>query len=220
VYDAFGGNGDDCYGHGTHVSGTVGGRTFGVAKGVLLRGVKVLDCSGVGSYSGIVAAVDWVTRYHINPAVANMSLGGPASAAVNTAVTNLVNSGVFVAVAAGNSADDACKYSPASAPAVFTTAASDYSDSRAYFSNWGTCVDAYAPGDWILSASIDYPGTEHMSGTSMASPHVAGVAALLKQRFGYSPSGITTWLKSNATVNVIFGNPAGTPNRMLYKGAL
>jgi subtilisin family serine protease len=221
VYDAFGGNGNDCNGHGTHVSGTVGGKTYGVAKGVLLRGVRVLDCTGYGSYSDIIAALDWVIRNHLNPAVANMSLGGPKSAAVNTAVANLINSGVFVSVAAGNDfGADACNYSPASTPAAFTTAASTWFDLSAIFTNGGPCVDAYAPGERIKSAWIGST-TNTIDGTSMASPHVAGVAALVKQRFPtYSPAQITSWIKTNATANVIYNPLPNTPNRVLYKGTL
>jgi subtilisin family serine protease len=152
VYDAFGGNGQDCNGHGTHVAGTVGGATYGVAKSSLLRGVRVLNCSGSGSTSGIVAAVDWVRGNAIRPAVANLSLGGGYSSALNTAVSNLHNSGVFTAVAAGNESQNACNVSPASAATVYTTAASDRNDYRASFSNYGSCVDGYAPGVAIKSA--------------------------------------------------------------------
>ncbi len=220
VYDAFGGNGADCNGHGTHVGGTVAGKTYGVAKSAYLRGVKVLDCNGSGSTSGIIAAVDWVRQNRINPAVANLSLGGGYSSSLNTAVNNLANSGVFVAVAAGNSNADACNYSPASAVYAFTTAASDKSDYKASFSNYGTCVDAYAPGANIKSAWIG-SGVNTISGTSMASPHVAGVAALYKHKYGdVSSSEITSWLKNNATLDHIKSNPSGTPNRLLYKSGL
>ena len=220
VYDAFGGNGSDCNGHGTHVGGTVGGSTYGVAKGAYLRGVRVLDCAGSGSYSGIIAGVDWVRNNRINPAVANMSLGGGYSSSLNTAVTNLANSGVFVAVAAGNSNANACNYSPASAGAAYTVAASDRTDTKASFSNYGSCVDGYAPGAGIKSAWLS-SGTNTISGTSMASPHVAGVAALYKATYGdASSSTITSWLNSNATTGVIKSNPTGTPNRLLYKGSL
>lgn len=220
VYDAFGGNGSDCNGHGTHVGGTVGGKTYGVAKKAYLRGVRVLDCNGSGSTSGIIAAVDWIRKNRINPAVANMSLGGGYSSSLNTAVNNLAKSGVFVAVAAGNSKADACNYSPASASYAFTTAASDKSDYKASFSNYGTCVDAYAPGVNIKSAWIS-GGVQTISGTSMASPHVAGVAALYKHKYGnVSSSEITSWLKNNATRDHIKSNPSGTPNRLLYKSGL
>ena len=220
VYDAFGGNGSDCNGHGTHVGGTVGGSTYGVAKGAYLRGVRVLDCAGSGSYSGIIAGVDWVRNNRINPAVANMSLGGGYSSSLNTAVTNLANSGVFVAVAAGNSNANACNYSPASAGAAYTVAASDRTDTKASFSNYGSCVDGYAPGAGIKSAWIS-SGTNTISGTSMASPHVAGVAALYKATYGNaSSSTIASWINSNATAGVIKSNPTGTPNRLLFKSGL
>jgi subtilisin family serine protease len=220
VYDAFGGTGADCNGHGTHVAGTIGSTTYGVAKQVQLRGVRVLDCNGSGSTSGIVAAVDWVRLNRTNPAVANLSLGGGLSTAVNTAVTNLASSGVFVAVAAGNSNANACSYSPASAPAVFTTAASEKTDARRTSSNHGSCVDGYAPGGSITSTWIG-SGTNTISGSSMASPHVAGVAALYKATYGNAATAtIDSWIKTNATQNVITGNPAGTPNRLLYKAAL
>jgi subtilisin family serine protease len=220
VYDAFGGNGNDCNGHGTHVAGTVGGKTYGVAKKVYIRGVRVLDCSGSGSTSGIIAAVDWVRTNRINPAVANMSLGGGYSSTLNTAVNNLSSSGVFVAVAAGNSNADACNYSPASASAAYTTAASTSSDYKASYSNYGSCVDSYAPGSSIRSAWIGSGTTETntISGTSMASPHVAGVSALIKHRYGdISSSSVTSYLNNAATTGVIQGNPSGTVNRLLYK---
>jgi subtilisin family serine protease len=220
VYDAFGGTGADCNGHGTHVAGTIGSTTYGVAKSAYLRGLRVMDCNGSGSTSGIIAAIDWVRTNHVKPAVANLSIGGSYSATMNTAVTNLSNAGVFVAVAAGNSNSDACSYSPASAAAVFTTASSERTDARRSTSNYGSCVDGYAPGGSITSTWIG-GGTNTISGSSMASPHVAGVAALYKHTYGdASSSTIDTWIKNNATANVISGNPAGTPNRLLYKAAL
>jgi subtilisin family serine protease len=220
AYDAIGGNGIDCNGHGTHVAGTIGSTTYGVAKQARLRGVRVLNCSGSGSTSGIIAGVDWVRLNRVNPAVANLSLGGSLNTSLNTAVTNLSNSGVFVAVAAGNSNADACNYSPASATAVFTTASSEKTDARRTSSNYGSCVDGYAPGGSITSTWIG-GGTNTISGSSMASPHVAGVAVLYKAAYGNAASStIDTWIKNNATVGVITGNPSGTPNRLLYKAAL
>jgi subtilisin family serine protease len=220
VYDAFGGSGADCQGHGTHVGGTIAGATYGVAKGAYVRGVKVLDCSGSGSTSGIIGAVDWVRKNAIKPAVANMSLGGGYSSALNTAVTNLANSGVFVAVAAGNEGQNACNVSPASASGTYTVAAADKTDTRASFSNYGSCVDGYAPGVAIKSAWIN-SSTNTISGTSMASPHVAGVATLYKARYGDTASStIVSWINSNATSNVIKSNPTGTPNRLLNTGGL
>ncbi len=221
VYNAVAGEtGSDCNGHGTHVAGTVGSKTYGVAKKVNLRGVKVLNCSGSGATSGIIAAVDWVRLNRTNPAVANLSLGGGFSSSLNTAVTNLSNSGVFVAVAAGTSNANACNYSPASAAAVFTTASSERTDAKRSTSNWGSCVDGYAPGGSITSTWIG-SGTNTISGSSMASPHVAGVAALYKATYGNAASStIDGWIKNNATQGVITGNPTGTPNRLLYKAGL
>ena len=220
VYDALGGNGQDCNGHGTHVAGTVGGSTYGVAKGVQLRGVRVLGCDGSGSTSGIICALNWVRANAAKPAVANMSLGGGYSSSLNTAATNLANSGVFLAVAAGNESQDACNVSPASAPGTYTVAASDRNDTRAYFSNYGGCVDGYAPGVDIKSAWLS-GGTNIISGTSMASPHVAGVGALYKGANGDAASStIVNWVSTNATPNVIGANVGGTPNRLLYKAGL
>ena len=220
VYDALGGNGADCNGHGTHVAGTIGGATYGVAKAVRLRGVRVLNCSGSGSTSGIISALNWLASNHSSPAVANMSLGGGRSTALNTAATNLINSGVYLAVAAGNESQNACNVSPASTTAAYTTAASDRNDARASFSNYGSCVDGYAPGvgiksDWYTG------GTNTISGTSMATPHVTGVAALYKAgNPSASAATVTSWINSNATANAITGNVSGTPNRLLYKAGL
>jgi len=217
MYDAFGGNGQDCHGHGTHVAGTIGGNVYGVAKRAFLRGVRVLGCNGKGTMSGIIAGVEWVANNHIKPAVANMSLGTSRSATLNAAVERLAESGVFVAVSAGNSNAPACNQSPASATKVFSTAASDKTDKRASWSNHGACVTAYAPGvgvksDWIGSIT----GTA--SGTSMASPHVAGTAALYKAVHGDVPwDTIKADLVQWATRNKILDNPSGTPNVLLYQ---
>jgi subtilisin family serine protease len=218
VFDAFGGSGADCNGHGTHVSGTIGGSTYGVAKSALLRGVRVLDCNGSGSNSGVIAGVDWVTNNHINPAVANMSLGGGASSALDTAVNNLANSGVPIAVAAGNSNADACGSSPARAANAITTGSTTTSDARSSFSNFGTCLDIFAPGSGILSSySTSDTATATLSGTSMASPHVAGVAALYKQ-FNPGASATTTRnaIVNGSTTGVLTGIGTGSPNRLLY----
>jgi subtilisin family serine protease len=212
-YDAFGGNGQDCNGHGTAVAAIIGGATYGVAKGVRLVSVRVLDCNGSGTVSGIIAGVDWVRLNHVDPAVANMSLSGALSSALNTAVTNLANAGVFVAVQAGDSNQAACNHSPASAAAAVTVAASTITDARLGYGNFGSCVDLYAPGANIPSVG----GT--FSGTGFATPHVTGAAAIYKSgNPAASTSTVATWLKGNATANVITGNPVGTPNLLLYIG--
>jgi len=189
-YDAVdGGSADDCNGHGTHVAGTVGGNLHGVAKGVRLVGVRVLDCAGSGTNAGVIAGIDWVTADHAAgaPAVANMSLGGGASTAVDSAVQRSIADGVTYAVAAGNGnargvPQDACAGSPSRVPAALTVGATDRTDAPASFSNYGACVDLFAPGvgitsDWYTSTTA----TSTISGTSMATPHVAGVAALYLQ---------------------------------------
>jgi subtilisin family serine protease len=220
AYDALGGNGIDCHGHGTHVAGTIGGTTWGVAKQVQLRGVRVLGCTGSGSTSGIINALNWVRTNAVRPAVANMSLGGGRSTSLNSAANSLASSGVFLAVAAGNESQNACNVSPASAASAYTTAASDRTDLRASFSNYGSCVDGYAPGVAIKSAWLG-TGTRTISGTSMATPHVAGVGALYKSRFGDASSAtISSWINTSATAGVIRSNPSGTPNRLLYTNGL
>ena len=218
VFDAFGGNGQDCNGHGTHVAGTVGGSTYGVAKSSMPRGVRVLNCSGSGSTSGVISGVDWVRLNHIAPAVANMSLGGGASSALDTAVNNLHNANVTIAVTAGNSNTDACTQSPARAANAITTGSTTTSDARSSFSKFGTCVDIFAPGSGILSAWFtSTTATATLSGTSMASPHVAGAAALYKQA---NPSASSTTIRNalvnNATSGVLTGIGSGSPNRLLY----
>jgi subtilisin family serine protease len=220
VFDAYGATGEDCNGHGTHVSGTIGAATYGVAKGVSLHGVRVLSCAGLGLNSDVLAGVDWVTANHVNPAVANMSLGGAKSPALDQAVTSLSNSGVFLAVAAGNDNVDACTESPSGAPNVFTVAASTKTDAKASYSNWGTCVEIYAPGSAIVSTYLGGT-TMSLSGTSMATPHVVGVAALYKATNGDQPSTtVSNWIITNSTAGVITGNVSGTPNRLLFKGTL
>lgn len=216
AFDALGGTGLDCNGHGTHVAGTIGGTTYGVAKSAALRGVRVLDCGGAGSVSATIAGVDWVRAHHVKPAVANLSLSGGYSPALNAAVQSLSGAGVFVSVSAGNAAADACAGSPASASGVYAVAASDRSDAAASFSNHGACVDAYAPGVDIRSA---WPGggSRDLSGTSMAAPHVAGVVAIYKGDHGdASQATLTSWLNLRASKNVITSIPAGTPNRLLF----
>ena len=219
-----GGTASDCNGHGTHVAGTVGGATYGVAKAVALVAVRVLDCSGSGLYSQVIAGVDWVTQQKLaNPAlpmVANMSLGGPVSSALNASVANAITAGVVFAVAAGNDSTAACNASPASAPAALTVAATTISDARAGYSNIGTCVDLFAPGSSITS---DYytsnTATATGSRTSMASPHVAGAAALyLELNATASPSTVASALLNNATPNVVANPGTGSPNRLLNTG--
>jgi subtilisin family serine protease len=218
VFDAFGGSGADCNGHGTHVAGTIGGTTYGVAKGSLPRGVRVLDCNGSGSNSGVISGVDFVRLNFIAPAVANMSLGGGASSALDTAVNNLSNAGVPIAVAAGNSNANACNSSPARAANAITVGSTTTTDARSSFSNFGTCLDLFAPGSGILSSWFSSnTATATLSGTSMASPHVAGVAALYKQA---NPSASATTVRNaivnGATTNVVTNPGTGSPNRLLY----
>jgi subtilisin family serine protease len=224
-YDSVdGGSADDCHGHGTHVAGTVGGSTYGVAKGVSLVAVRVLNCSGSGTTSGVIAGVDWVTENHTsaNPAVANMSLGGGASSALDTAVANSIEDGVSYAVAAGNGnqggrAQDACKYSPARVAAAMTVSATDSTDKKASWANYGTCVDLFAPGVSITSAwYTSNSATNTISGTSMATPHVAGVAALYLQGSPSAPPAtVRNALWSNATTGVVTSSKTTDP-RLLF----
>ena len=211
---------DDCQGHGTHVAGTVGGAAYGVAKDVKLVSVRVLDCNGSGSYSQIIAGVDWVTRNAVKPAVANMSLGGSASAALDDAVQRSINSGVTYVLAAGNDNKDACASSPARLPAGITVGASDSNDARASFSNYGSCLDIFAPGARILSAARSGDtATATMSGTSMAAPHVAGAAALvLGTNPQATPQQVRDALVGTATTGKVTG-ANGSANRLLYTGA-
>jgi subtilisin family serine protease len=211
---------DDCNGHGTHVAGTIGGATYGVAPDVRLVGVKVLDCKGTGSYSAIIAGVDWVTAHAARPAVANMSLGGSASKALDDAVTRSIASGVTYAVAAGNDHRDACKQSPARTPDAITVGATGADDTRASFSNYGSCLDVFAPGARIRSASNGSDtATKQMSGTSMASPHVAGAAALLLAAHPtWRPSQVRDELVGRATTGVVRDAGPASPDRLLFVG--
>jgi subtilisin family serine protease len=208
----------DCNGHGTHVAGTIGGSRFGVAKGVSLVAVRVLNCSGSGTVAGVVAGVNWVTSNAVHPAVANMSLGGGASTTLDNAVRSSVASGVTYAIAAGNSNANACNSSPARVATALTVGATTSTDARASFSNFGSCVDIFAPGvsitsDWFSSTTA----TNTISGTSMATPHVAGAAALvLANNPGFSAAQVASALTTAATPNVV-GNPgSGSPNRLLF----
>jgi subtilisin family serine protease len=212
---------NDCNGHGTHVAGTIGGATYGVAKDVRIVGVRVLDCKGSGAYSQIIAGIDWVTANAVKPAVANMSLGGPASATLDAAVKRSIASGVTYAVAAGNDNAKACTQSPARTPAAITVGATDNSDARASFSNYGSCLDIFAPGVRITSSSrTSDTGTAMMSGTSMASPHVAGAAALVLGAWPtLTPAKVRDYLVAQATAKVTHAG-AGSPNRLLYVGGL
>ena len=223
-YDAVdGGSADDCNGHGTHVAGSVGGTTYGIAKGVRLIGVRVLDCQGSGTNSGVIAGIDWVTANHVKPAVANMSLGGGASTALDDAVRRSIAAGVAYSVAAGNGnwlgfAQDACKTSPARVTEALTIGATDKTDTKASWSNYGTCLDLFAPGVGITSAwHTGASATNTISGTSMAAPHVAGVAALYLQGTpGASPSQVASALVGNATTGVVKSAGRGSPNRLLF----
>ncbi len=211
---------NDCHGHGTHVAGTVGGTTHGVAKGVTLRPVRVLDCNGSGSNSGVIAGVDWVTAQHVAgaPAVANMSLGGGVSSALDTAVNNSIADGVTYAVAAGNESANACNGSPSRVANALTVGSTTSSDARSSFSNYGTCLDLFAPGSSITSAwNSSDSATNTISGTSMATPHVAGVAALYLQGAPTaSPATVASAIVNSATTGKVTNPGTGSPNRLLY----
>jgi subtilisin family serine protease len=219
-----GGSADDCNGHGTHVAGTVGGANYGVAKNVSLVAVRVLNCSGSGTWSGVIAGIDWVTAHHAagTPAVSNMSLGGGANTSVDNAVRNMIADGVSSAIAAGNGnqggrAQDACKYTPARVSQAMTIGATDQSDRKTSWSNYGTCVDWFAPGLNITSAWYNgNTATRTISGTSMATPHTAGVAALyLEDNPGASPSAVSAALAANNTRGVVLNSKTAN-NHLLF----
>lgn len=217
-YDALGGSGQDCNGHGTHVAGTVGGSAYGVAKGVRLKAVRVLDCTGSGTNTSVISGINWVTANKALPAVANMSLGGGYSSALNTAVANSIAAGVTYVVAAGNSNANACSGSPSSTPAAITVGATTSTDARASYSNYGSCLDIFAPGssiksDWYSSTTA----TNTISGTSMATPHVVGAAALyLAANPTATPDAVAAALRSSATPNKVTSAGTGSPNLLLY----
>lgn len=213
------GNGtSDCNGHGTHVAGTVGGSTYGVAKNVSLVPIRILGCDGSGASSNVIAGLDWILKNGKKPAVVNMSLGGDASTSLDSAVENLFNNGYVMVVAAGNSNTDACSSSPARVSKAITVAATDNTDTRASYSNYGSCVDIFAPGSQINSSWIgSNTATKVLNGTSMATPHVAGVVAeMLQSTPTATPQTISTNLLNQASTNVV-KSPSGSPNRLLYK---
>lgn len=222
----FAGDGDDTdgNGHGTHVAGTIGGTTYGVAKKTKLFGVKVLDADGAGSNSAVIAGMDFVASEASsadcpNGSVANMSLGGSRSSAVNAAAAALVDAGVFLAVAAGNESQDAENSSPASEPSVCTVGATDNRDNMSDFSNYGSVVDIFAPGTDITSAWIGGSSqSSTISGTSMASPHVAGLGAYLLGLGSQSPSSLCSYIAETANTGVLSGLPSGTVNALAYNG--
>ena len=208
----------DCNGHGTHVAGTVGGATYGVAKGVSLVAVRVLNCSGSGTTSGVIAGINWVTTQHTTgKAVANMSLSGGVSTSLDTAVKNSIADGVVYSVAAANNNRDACKFSPARVPEAITVGATTSTDARASYSNYGKCLDLFAPGSSITSAwYTSNTATNTISGTSMASPHVAGVAALYLEGHSGTAQQVRDAIVGAATANVVINPGRGSPNLLLY----
>jgi len=213
-----GGSANDCNGHGTHVAGTVAGTTYGVAKKATVHAVRVLDCNGSGTNAGVIAGVDWVKNNHVKPAVANMSLGGGASQALDDSVNNAVAAGVVFAVAAGNDNANACNYSPARAANALTVGSTTNTDARSSFSNYGTCLDIWAPGSSITSAwHTSDTATNTISGTSMASPHVAGGAVLfLQANPSATPADVRSALLTNATQNKVTSPGTGSTNYLLY----
>ncbi|HET6213603.1 MAG TPA: S8 family peptidase, partial [Micromonosporaceae bacterium] len=219
-FDAIGDgrNGVDCNGHGTHVAGTVGGSQYGIAKGVSLVAVRVLNCQGSGTSAQVVAGINFVTNNAIKPAVANMSLGGGADTAIDNAVNNSINSGVTYAIAAGNSNANACNFSPARVAAAITLGATDINDNRASFSNFGTCVDIFGPGVNITSAWMTSDtATNTISGTSMATPHAAGIAALIASAHpSFTPQQVRDQMVTDSTPNKVINAGTGSPNRLLF----
>lgn len=211
-------NGNDCHGHGTHVAATIAGTNYGIAKSASVHGVRVLACNGLGTVSSAVEGIDWVTANHISPAVVNMSMGSGASLLMDYAVQGSIDSGVTYVVAAGNSSSDACQVSPARVPAAVTVGASDQNDVKAGFSNFGSCVDLFAPGVGIVSAWNWYDDAIfYASGTSMAAPHVAGAAALfLEENPNATPAQAAAGLMGHATTGMMGPMTDGSPNMMLF----
>ncbi len=222
AFDAFSGTGADCNGHGTHVASTAAGATYGLAKNARLHAVRVLDCAGSGSFAGVIAGIDYVTaQANANPLglfVANMSLGGGANASLDAAVNSSVAAGVVYAVAAGNDNLNACTKSPAAAVDAITVGSTTSSDARSSFSNFGTCVDIFAPGSGITAAwHTTDSATNTISGTSMASPHVAGLAALIRDEFpAFSAADVTSEILARATAGVVTSPGGGSPNLLAY----
>jgi subtilisin family serine protease len=210
----------DCNGHGTHVAGTVGGKAFGVAKNVKLFAVKVVDCDGAGDAASIITGVNFVTQNAKKPAVANVSLGGPADPAIDAAIDGSIKAGITYAIAAGNENQNACNDSPARVPGAVTVGAVDQDDQRADFSNFGKCVDIFGPGVDITSDFANANNaTQVLSGTSMSTPHVTGAAALvLSQNRNLTPAQVRNQLVGNAT-NGVVADPKGSPNKMLFVGS-
>lgn len=209
----------DCNGHGTHVAGIIGGSKYGVAKKTNLIPVRVLDCAGSGSYSSVISGLDWIAANYRteDAAVVNMSLGGPASSTLDGAVRNLISKGINVVVTAGNSSADACKYSPARVLDAITVGATAITDARASYSNYGTCLDVFAPGSSITSTWLGATGTNTISGTSMASPNVAGVVArFIGQYSGLTPAQVSNSIKTSSTKNLVTSAGSGSPNQLAY----
>lgn len=208
----------DCNGHGTHVAGTIAAKTYGVAKQTTLVPVRVLDCAGSGSYSSVISGLDWIAANHPAgvPAVVNMSLGGPASSTLDGAIRNMISKGISVVVAAGNSAADACNYSPARVAEAITVAATTVSDVRASYSNFGSCVDIFAPGSEITSTWIGSNTINTISGTSMATPHVAGtIARFIATNPALTPGQVANSLLASATSGAVISGGTNSPNKLL-----